>query len=592
MQDTWLNYLIIVLYLFAVIGIGIFCSRGEKTSENYLLGGRRMPFLAVGLACMMSLLSSVSIVMVPGEIYNNGLTLFCLSGSIGLLLVIPCYLMFTRFYFQLGSFTPYEYLEYRYDATVRAVVAFSAFYTRTMYLAMVLYTTAKIFEATYAWPAWFSILLVGSIGILYTVLGGTKAVVWTDVLQFFVLFGSFFAVVIILCNRIDGGAVAAVAVAFREGHGVPQFSLKEFYGLSPYVRLLFWLLLWSAVVTPLTTACSDQINIQRLLSTRNWKEGFKAQCVATTTALLFTLILWFVGLAIYTYYHQNPDPVIGTSNGDSAFFRFISTQLPSPIPGLFIAGMLAAIMSTLSSGLNSMATVWLKEIHEKFINRKLTPAGEVKVSKQATLLIGCFAILFGIAMEFSGKWLTQSVSEVGTIFYLIGAAILPAFLFAVLSRRANAKLIWCYTAFAFGEGVAMNLWYVLSRSAEQAWRADPTLPFGWAGKLDFVYAGVPLLIGLILLIPWFYKTLRNRWSVKISALTGFLVLGFAEGMLCWYFYSQALVKTEPLARSFAFYLPLSFLGAFLILWFCPKQPREKYQGLTLSTLGQEILIKK
>ena len=106
MQQAWFDYLIILLYLAAVIGIGVYFSRGEKSSENYLLGGRRMPFLAVGIACMMSLLSSVSIVMVPGEIFNNGLTLFSLSGTVGLLLVIPCYLLFTRFYFRLGSFTP------------------------------------------------------------------------------------------------------------------------------------------------------------------------------------------------------------------------------------------------------------------------------------------------------------------------------------------------------------------------------------------------------------------------------------------------------------------------------------------------------
>ena len=454
MQQAWFDYLIILLYLAAVIGIGVYFSRGEKSSENYLLGGRNMPFLAVGIACMMSLLSSVSIVMVPGEIFNNGLTLFSLSGTVGLLLVIPCYLLFTRFYFRLGSFTPYEYLEYRYDSTVRAVVAFSAFYTRTMYLAMVLYTTAKIFQATYAWPPWFSILLVGVVGIVYTVMGGTKAVVWTDVLQFFVLAGGFAVVVTILCGRIDGGAAEAVAAAFRDGHGMPQFSQPEFYGLSPYVRLLFWLLLWGAVVTPLTTSCSDQITIQRLLSTRNWKEGFKSQCVATVSGVLFTFVLWFTGLAIYTYYRQNPDPALGPGSGDAAFFHFVSTQLPSPVPGLFMAAMLAAIMSTLSSGMNSMAAVWLKEIHQKFINRNLAPSAEVTVSKYATLLIGVFAVGLALALELSGQWLTQSVSEVGTIFYLIGAAILPAFLFAVLSSRANAKLIWGYTAFAFGEGLS------------------------------------------------------------------------------------------------------------------------------------------
>ena len=149
MNMVWLDYGVIFVYTMVVIGIGVHFSRDKKTSENYLLGGRNMPFVAIGLACMMSLFSSISIVMVPGEIFNHGLTLFILGGTVGMILPIPFYLMFTRFYFKLGSFTPYEYLEYRYDRTVRAVVAFSAFYTRVIYIGMVLYTSAKIFEAAF-----------------------------------------------------------------------------------------------------------------------------------------------------------------------------------------------------------------------------------------------------------------------------------------------------------------------------------------------------------------------------------------------------------------------------------------------------------
>ena len=214
-----MDYAIIGAYLIAVLWIGFYFSKGENTSENYLLGGRNMPFLAIGISCMMSLLSSKSLVMVPGEIYNNGLTLFILTPLVLLPLSIPCYLLFTKFYFKLGSYTPYEYLEYRYDSTVRVVVAVSAFYGRVLYVGMVLYATSKIFEGAYGWPAWVTIALVGVFGVIYTVMGGMKAVVWTDVLQFFVLFGGFVIIVAVLCCNISGGAWEAVSCAFREGHG-------------------------------------------------------------------------------------------------------------------------------------------------------------------------------------------------------------------------------------------------------------------------------------------------------------------------------------------------------------------------------------
>lgn len=591
MKIAWLDYVVIAVYTLIVLGIGVYFSRDKKTSENYLLGGRNMPFFAIGLACMMSLFSSISIVMIPGEIFNHGLTLFIFSSTLGMGLSIPFYLMFTQFYFKLGSFTPYEYLEYRYDRTVRAVVAFSAFYTRVIYIGMVLYTSAKIFEVSFGWPPWFSILLVAVVGVTGCFLGGSKAVIWTDVFQTLIVFGGFAVIIGILWVKIDGGALNAVKTAIADGHGLPQFREVDFYSLSPYVRLLFWLLIWSAIIAPLTNACSDQVSIQRFLSTKNWREGLKSQIVSTASGAVFIYLLWFIGMALYTYYKQHPDPAIGANNGDAAFFRFVANHLPPPFSGLFMAAMLAAIMSTVSSTTNSMAAVWLKEFHQKFINPKLDAIGEFNVSRCATLIIGGLAVVLALALDFSGKWLQQSVAEVGTLFYLIGAAILPAFLFAVLSGRANAKLIWCYTFFAFGEGMAMNIWYALSRAAVQAWEKNPAAGFGWGGKLDLIYVLLPLLPGLLLTALWFRKPLRTRILGKAAVLAGMLLLGVAEAMGLWYLYSHTMISDVPLARSFAFSLPVSFLGALAILWFCPLQSREKYQGLTLGTLNQEIIHK-
>ena len=628
------DYAVIVIYMLTLIGIGIRCAGGEKTSENYLMGGRNMHFVAVGLACIMALLSSISLVVVPGEICNHGLTLYVI-GMVLCWLPIPCYLLFVRFYFRLGSFTPYEYLEYRYDRSIRALVSVSAFYSRIIYLGMVVYTTAKIFEAAYHWPPWVSILAVSVVGMIYTVIGGAKAVVWTDVLQFFVLLGSFLVVIVALCFKIDGGAVAAVKVALEQGHGAPQFTMKEFYSLSPYVRLLFFLMLWGSVTGHLSIACSDQISIQRLMSTKNWKDGFKAQCVATFFSFFFSVILWFVGLAVFTYYYQHPDPFLeGTNRGDLAFFHFVATNLPHPLPGLFIAGMLAAIMSTLSSGMNSMATVWLKEFHVKFINKNLSAEGEVNVSKIATVCIGLFTIAFGLALNASGKWLQQSVAEVQTIFYVLGCATLPAFLCAVLSKRANSKLIWAYTFFGFTEAIGSNMWYAMSRTSQQAyWKAvelgeeafaafgqsyregflhrlllkDPQ--FGWAGRLTFWAWAIPALVGLLCCVPYLMdKADKKKVSRVVGALVGMLFLGFALSMALWCFYSNLMVdptvvtdlalrevenpKFGPLARSFNFSLPISFLGTFVALLFCPVQPKEKYQGLTVWTINQPVLAKR
>ena len=580
-----LDYSMIIIYMVIVLGIGVYFSRNEKTSEDYLLGGRSMPYMAIGISCMMSLLSSVSIVVVPGEIFNNGLTLFSLSSTIGILLAIPAYLLFIRFYFKLGSFTPYQYLEYRYNSAVRTLIAVSALYTRVLYLGTVLFTSSKIFEGAYGWPTWQTIILVGIVGAVYTVLGGMKAVVWSDVLQFIVLFIGFTVVVIVLCVNIKGGPWGAISYAFANGRGLSQYGSADFYKVSPYIRLTFWVLLFGAIIGPLTNACSDQIAIQRFLSTKNWKEGFKSQLVSTFIGFISSLILMFVGLALYTYYAQNSDP--GIKSADGIFFHFIVKNLPSPMPGIFMAAMLAAIMSTLDSGMNSMATVWLKEVHQKYIDKAMDNAKQVRVSRWATLIVGLVAIVLGILLDTSGKWLAQSAAEIGVLFTIFSAVILPAFLFAVLSPRANSVLIWFLTVYSIGDVIVRKFWYAMSRSTVQAWTAGN--PLGWAGPISLWYLVIPLVCGIILI--GFWKIFKQRKVKRIFLLASALFFGMSQGVLPWFIFSNVYITDKPMAVSFAFYLPLTLLVGFIALRLCPNQPREKYQGLTLKTINEPIIKK-
>ena len=587
MRYPIIDYTVIVLFCLVLVWIGFHFSKERKSSLGYLLGGRGMGYLSVGISCVMSMLSSVTLVMIPGEIVNYGLTYFLLS-PIATLLGIPCYLIFIRFYFQLGSFTPYEYLEYRYDAKIRAAVAFVAFYFRILFVASVLYTTAKIFEVTYNWNPFFTVVLVGGIGLLYTIVGGSKAVIWSDIFQFFVLFGTFAVVLIVMCCKIDGGAWGAITTAFAQGRGAKEFTEPDFYKVTPYIRLMFWIMLWGTLTSPLVKACSDQITIQRLLSTANWREGFKANVFACVINTLVTFLLWFTGLAVFTYYFQNPELSPGQGQGDKALFAFVTQTLPTPLPGLFIAGMLAAIISTVAGVSQSLATLYMKEFHQKFFNRNLDQKGEVRVTMWATALIGLFSMGFGFALEFSARWLNQSVTEVQTLFNFLGVIVFPAFIFAVLSRRASSALIWGYALYCLGESVANEVWYALSRSSVLAWKADPSLGFGWGDKFAFTNALPFYAAGILLLLPTLIKALRSyRWA-KVCRYVALPFLGAGQTLLLWATFSNIYVKDVPLEKSFAFSLPISFIGAFILLWFMPVQERKKYQGLTLSTMGQEI----
>ncbi|MGE4565959.1 MAG: hypothetical protein AB7F32_13875, partial [Victivallaceae bacterium] len=171
-------------------------------------------------------------------------------------------------------------------------------------------------------------------------------------------------------------------------------------------------------------------------------------------------------------------------------------------------------------------------------------------------------------------------------FGILGAATLPAYLFAVLSKRANATLVWGFTFFALGESVAGKLWYVASRIAEKNWR--PGEPLGWAGPVSYSYAVIGMALGIVLVLPWWRAKHRKLW-MTLTALAGMTVAGFGEGMLNWAFFSNLLITDSPMSRSFAFALPIPLLIGLVALFFCKVQPKEKYQGLTLDTINEPVI---
>ena len=566
------NYFVIIIYMIGVVGIGFYFSRNEKTSEDYLLGGRSMPWWAVAISFVMSLLSTYSIVMVPGEIYNHGLSMWVVSGLLGPFMMIAAFSIFIRFYFHLKSFTPFEYLEKRYDKKLRILITVIYLWTRLIYLSMVLYATSKVFQGGFGWPAWLTIVVVGIIGILYTICGGLKAVIWTDVMQFIVLAVGLGAAVTVLCMNVEGGASGAVTYAFEHGRGLSLFNEESFYRFNPYVRLCLWTILIQTIITPMYYCSADQISIQRLLSTKSYNDAKKSILINPFLTLPFSLTLWFVGLAIFAYYHQNPSPLV--KSGDTAFFTFISTKLPTPFPGIILAAMLAAAMSTLDSGLNSLSTVWLKEFHLRFINNKANESKQVSISRYATLYIGIIAILLGVMIaEFSDTF-KQSVVEAATIFEALAVVILPAYLMAVFSRKASSKIIWNMAFLCWGINFGAVTWYMVSRAEN-----------GISGPISIYYALIPFIIATLLFISSFVSAKKSILRATFH-FAGLLNSGFASMALFWFIMSnlggggQLSFKWVGLPGLMVF-LIVGFGWAF----FFGKEPeKSKYEGLTLWSL--------
>ena len=575
-------------YLVGMVVIGYFCSSSKKDSKEYLLGGGKMPYFALGISCLMAALSAFSLVMVPGEIFNHGLSMWVLSLLSPLFTVVTCSI-FMRFYFKIGAFTPFEYLERRYSPGVRTLIASLTIYLRLIYLGMVLFSTSKIFEGAAGWPSWVTVLFCGGIALVFTTAGGLKAVVWTDVMQFIVLIGGLFCILGALWMKIDGGLPGGIVFAFQNGRGLDQFAKPEFYMLNPYVRLSFWLLLLAHITEPISTMASDQMTVQRLLASGSHKAAVKTQLVNTCLTIPTIIILWIIGLATFAFFAQHPE--VSAKSGDTALFTFISTQLPSPIPGIVIAGMLAAVISTLNAVFNSMATIYLKELHLRYFNPGMTEVAQVKVSRIATVVIGLIACGLGLLISCLAEWLAQSVVEASTIFYAFDVVILPAFIFAVLSRRASTLLVWVSAGILWGLKMGLITWYSLSTAAAKGW--EPGMAMGWAGPLEWSFTVPPIVIGLLILIAWAVMYNRGKRFTTPVLVLGTSLAGYGLGLVIWAFFSNIYCRETARALSFQWLRLPPFICYTLIgiIWltFGKVQKKEKYQGLTIFDSGEDII---
>jgi Na+/proline symporter len=300
------------------------------------------------------------------------------------------------------------------------------------------------------------------------------------------------------------------------------------------------------------------------------------------------MILWFIGLAIFTYYSQNPDASV--TSGDTAFFTFIATKLPTPVPGLIMAAMLAAVMSTLDSGINSLSAIWLKEFHMPYINSDLSDEKQVKVLRIATTLIGVFAVGVGILITQSSNWLGQTVVESATIFHAFEVIVLPAFLYAVLSKRANSILIWIIASLLWGMKFAMLTWYVITKKAAKDW-VEGT-PRGLAGPIESEWVIYPLLAFAVMVLFWMWRRKVTGEKCLVTFAASLFPLGYATGTFLWYIFSNMSSIEGPLELSFqwvGFPVTVAFIVLGIIgLKFSKVQPEKKYKGLTLSTLDEAI----
>ena len=412
------DYLVVLFYLLAVLGVGFYFSRHQKKSEDYFVGGRSMPWMAVGLSIMASLLSTLSYLAAPGEMIKNGPAM-----ALGWLVVPVVFLvvsfLWLPFLMKLELTSVYEYLDRRFGrrAGQLASILF-VFVLRLFWMGLIVLTASEaVADITHgsinalvggqlSSETWtLAVLLsVGVLATLYTVLGGIKAVIWTDVVQTVVLiFGAILTLIIIAIDTDTGPLDWWTTISSAEGggHAMPpawSWDLSE--------RNVIGFALLNSVFWYCCTFLGDQVAMQRYFTTRSLSAAIKSNVVNFTCDLVVMVLLAACGMALLSYYLQFPVEIIpgiddprNAAVADKVFPHFIEHGLPVGLSGLVIAALFAVAMSSLDSGINSVATVLTVD----FIRKRrpdLSDRQELSLARWLSVGIGtgCTLLAVGLMM--------------------------------------------------------------------------------------------------------------------------------------------------------------------------------------------------
>lgn len=423
------NILVIIGYFAILAGIGIYFSRRQKSTNDYFKGGGRIPWWAAGLSLFGTALSAITFMAIPSKAFatNWSYVLF----NIGILFVAPIIVyVFIPFFRKLNITTAYEYLEIRFNPFIRVICSLAFIIFQVGRMGVVLFLPSIALNVVTGLDIFLCIGIMGVCSILYTMIGGIEAVVWTDAIQVIILLGgAIFAVIYISCS-LPGGFGETIDIATANGKfdlGSTNLDFKD---------ATMWTVIIAACFTHLTTYGTDQSMVQRYLTTSSMKEAQKSVWTNAILTIPATLIFFFIGTALYAYYQIYPENLsISIPNGDAIFPWYIFTQLPTGVVGLLISGIFAAAMSTLSGSMNSAATAYIVDIYSRFLH-KGDSGNELRAARLATCVIGIISLSFAF---FMATWNIASLwDEFNKILGLILGSMGGLFMLGMLTKRANS----------------------------------------------------------------------------------------------------------------------------------------------------------
>eukprot|EP00397_Hematodinium_sp_SG-2012_P028406 GEMP01029905.1.p1 GENE.GEMP01029905.1~~GEMP01029905.1.p1 ORF type:complete len:665 (+),score=92.54 GEMP01029905.1:86-2080(+) len=430
--STPANYSVIVAVLVASSAIGFyFAWRGYKNADEYLTGGRIMTTVPVTLSLLTSFMSGITLLGTPAEIYMNGTqySAVFISYAVQIWIAATFFLpVFTR----LRLISCYEYLELRFRSKLLRTICSICYVIQTiLYMAIVVYAPSLALAQLTGIEVRYSNAIIFSVCMVYTCLGGLKAVMWTDVLQFVVMFGSFPVLVWEGINQTGSSNILKRNVlADRVEFFNFDFDMRE--------RHTFWGASIGNCFVGLTSYGANQTQIQRYLACKNDKVARRALYWNAPGMIIMLFWCVYIGMTIFAYYFDcDPVSMKQVDKSDQLVPLFVMQVMGNypGVPGLFVAGLLSATLSTVSSGLNALAGVFLQDVLRSFEIFRLHGKKQLNITRLLAFTFGTVSYAFTFVVESLAGVLEVCLG----LFGMLGGPILGVFTLGMFFPFANAK---------------------------------------------------------------------------------------------------------------------------------------------------------
>ena len=469
---TFLDVTVIIAYLLVMLYMGFRIARKQRSTEDFFVGGRDLPAWAVGISLFASVMSTILYLGQPGEMFRTGLSFLTRNLPLPLILIVVCF-VWIPFFMRLRLTSAYEYLERRFNYSVRALAAIFCLLLIFGWISVVVLTASMALveitrieailpfvndadSAVYA-----TILGVGTFSIFYTTLGGIRAVIWTDVIQFAVL--------------LIGAIFTMGTIAWMTGSGVGDWieasqSYKheevEWFDWDVSNRSTVFAIGMSLFMWMVCTHGANQMAMQRYFTVRNVKAARISYVISAVASLALGVILAGVGISLmyFIQHYELPASVdifsevrsVRNVAQDSVFPQFISLYMPSGLRGLVVAALFAAAMSTIDSGANSASTILTVDFMRRFDPTLEASQIELKRARIMTACMGVLVVGYTIALyELSKGSDIISLAQKGFNCFLgpLGAL----FVLGMFVKRATPVSV--IPAFILGEIVGVSASY-------------------------------------------------------------------------------------------------------------------------------------